>query len=55
MSARWGPASWGPAGRSHLHPRFRELTERADTLRTVLARSVAAIDRLGFAEWLDAL
>jgi hypothetical protein len=31
------------------------LTERDDTLRTVLHRSVAAIDRLGFAEWLEDL
>ena len=31
------------------------LTERADTLRTVLTRSVAAIDRLEFAEWLERL
>jgi hypothetical protein len=31
------------------------LTERDATMRTILARSVAAIDRLGFAEWLDGL
>ena len=31
------------------------LAERAATLRTVLTRSVAAIDRLEFAEWLDRL
>jgi len=31
------------------------LTERSETLRTVLARSVAAIDRLDFAGWLDRL
>lgn len=31
------------------------LTERNDTVRTVLRRSVAAIDRLGFADWLDTL
>jgi hypothetical protein len=31
------------------------LTEREETVRTVLARSVAAIDRLGFGAWLDAL
>ena len=31
------------------------LTERDDTLRTVLRRSVAAIERLGFGDWLDSL
>lgn len=31
------------------------LTEREDTVRTVLARSVAAVDRLGLRAWLDAL
>lgn len=31
------------------------LTERDDTLRTVLRRSVAAIDRLEFGAWLDGL
>jgi len=31
------------------------LPERADTLRTVLARAVTAIDRLEFAEWLERL
>ena len=31
------------------------LTERETTLRTVLARSVAAVDRLDFGTWLDAL
>ena len=31
------------------------LTERAETVRTVLRRSVAAIDRLGFGDWLEAL
>ncbi len=31
------------------------LTERDDTVRTVLRRSVAAIDRLGFGAWLEAL
>ena len=31
------------------------LTEREETVRTVLARSVAAVDRLGFGAWLDAL
>lgn len=31
------------------------LTEREETVRTVLARSVAAIDRLGVGAWLDAL
>jgi aminoglycoside/choline kinase family phosphotransferase len=31
------------------------LTERDDTLRTVLRRSVAAIERLGFGDWLDGL
>lgn len=31
------------------------LTERADTVRTVLRRSVAAIDRLGFGDWLAGL
>jgi hypothetical protein len=31
------------------------LTERDDTLRSVLARSVAAIDRLDFGGWLDRL
>ena len=31
------------------------LTERQETVRTVLERSVAAIDRLGFDEWLSAL
>jgi hypothetical protein len=31
------------------------LTERDATLRTVLRRSVAAIDRLGFADWLEGL
>jgi hypothetical protein len=31
------------------------LTEREETVRTVLARSVAAIDRLRFGEWLDGL
>jgi len=31
------------------------LTEREETVRTVLRRSVAAIERLGFADWLAAL
>ncbi len=31
------------------------LTERDATVRTVLRRSVAAIDRLGFREWLEGL
>jgi len=31
------------------------LTEREETVRTVLRRSVAAIDRLGFGEWLVGL
>ncbi len=31
------------------------LTERDDTVRTVLRRSVAAIERLGFGEWLEGL
>jgi hypothetical protein len=31
------------------------LSERTATLRTVLARSVAAIDRLEVAEWLERL
>ena len=31
------------------------MIEREETVRTVLRRSVAAIDRLGFAEWLAAL
>jgi hypothetical protein len=31
------------------------LTERNETVRTVLRRSVAAIDRLGFADWLARL
>lgn len=31
------------------------LTEREETVRTVLRRSVAAIERLAFADWLDAL
>jgi len=31
------------------------LTERQETVRTLLQRSVAAIDRLGFGEWLAAL
>ena len=31
------------------------LTERDETVRTVLRRSVAAIDRLGFADWLTQL
>ena len=31
------------------------LTERDETVRTILRRSVAAIDRLGFADWLDRL
>jgi len=31
------------------------LTERDETVRTILRRSVAAIDRLGFADWLDGL
>jgi hypothetical protein len=31
------------------------LTERDETVRTVLRRSVAAIDRLKFGEWLEAL
>ncbi len=31
------------------------LTERDETIRTILERSVAAIDRLGFGEWLEAL
>ena len=29
--------------------------ERDETLRAILERSVAAIDRLDFAEWLDRL
>jgi hypothetical protein len=31
------------------------LTEREATLRTILARSVAALDRLSFGDWLDRL
>ncbi len=31
------------------------LTEREDTVRTVLRRSVASIERLGFADWLESL
>lgn len=31
------------------------LTERDATLRTVLRRSIAAVDRLGFGDWLDDL
>jgi hypothetical protein len=31
------------------------LTERRDTVRTVLRRSVAAIERLGFGDWLKGL
>lgn len=31
------------------------LTEREDTVRTVLERSVAAVDRLGVGAWLDGL
>ena len=31
------------------------LTEREATLRTVLARSVAAVDRVGFREWLEGI
>ena len=31
------------------------LTERDAMVRTVLQRSVAAIDRLGFADWLEEL
>jgi hypothetical protein len=31
------------------------LTERDDTVRTVLRRSVAAIDRHGFGDWLARL
>lgn len=31
------------------------LTEREETMRTVLRRSVAAIERLAFGDWLDAL
>jgi hypothetical protein len=31
------------------------LTEREETVRTVLRRSVAAVDRLGFGDWLDRL
>jgi hypothetical protein len=31
------------------------LTERDETVRTILGRSVAAIDRLDFGEWLEAL
>jgi aminoglycoside/choline kinase family phosphotransferase len=31
------------------------LTERDETVRTILARSVAAIDRLDFADWLERL
>jgi aminoglycoside/choline kinase family phosphotransferase len=31
------------------------LTERDETVRTILQRSVAAIDRLGFGDWLDRL
>jgi hypothetical protein len=31
------------------------LTERDETVRSVLRRSVAAIDRLGFREWLEAI
>ena len=31
------------------------LTERDETVRTILRRSVAAIDRLKFREWLDGL
>lgn len=28
------------------------LTERDETVRTVLRRSLAAVDRLGFGDWL---
>ena len=31
------------------------LTERDETVRTILRRSVAAIDRLKFGDWLSAL
>ncbi len=31
------------------------LTERHETVRTLLRRSVAAIDRLGFGDWLAGL
>jgi len=31
------------------------LTERIDTVRTLLRRSVAAIDRMGFGDWLEGL
>ncbi len=31
------------------------LTEREATVRTVLRRSVAAVDRLGFGDWLNDL
>ena len=31
------------------------LTEREDTLRSVLVRGVVAIDRLGFGGWLERL
>ena len=31
------------------------LTERDETVRTILRRSVAAMDRLNFKKWLDAL
>jgi hypothetical protein len=31
------------------------LVEREATVRTVLERSVAAVERLRFADWLDAL
>ena len=34
---------------------LRSLTERDETIRTVLRRSVAAIDRLGFGDWLAGL
>jgi hypothetical protein len=30
-----------------------KLTEREATLRTVLRRSVAAVERVGFGEWLQ--
>jgi hypothetical protein len=34
---------------------FGALTERQDTVRTVLRRSVEAIDRLDFGGWLETL
>jgi hypothetical protein len=31
------------------------LTERDDTVRTILERSVRGVDRVGFGDWLDTL